>query len=120
AAQQQVPGISLATVYRNLRILADEGELVQVKLPGESPRYELSGREHHHHFQCRYCQRAFEVYGCPGTLAHLAPPGFLVEDHEVILYGQCSGCIQVPLESRPRPQAGSIIPPGNNLQPSRS
>lgn len=91
-AQQQLPSLSLATVYRTLKKLQDEGELHPVVLPGEAMRYELAGATHHHHFQCRSCQRVFEVTACPGNLASLAPPGFAVEDHEITLYGRCSDC----------------------------
>jgi Fur family ferric uptake transcriptional regulator len=92
AAQAGAPGLSIATVYRNLRMLLDEGELRSVVLPGENPRFELTGGGHHHHFQCRRCQRVFEVDACPGDLASLAPPGFTVEDHDLTLYGRCSDC----------------------------
>lgn len=92
AAEAVVPGLSLATVYRNLRTLVEEGELLTVTLPGEVPRYEIAGAGHHHHFQCESCQRVFEVHACPGNLAGLAPKGFVVERHELTLYGRCSEC----------------------------
>lgn len=92
AAEVAAPGLSLATVYRNLRTLVEEGELLAVTLPGEVPRYELAGAGHHHHFQCESCQRVFEVHACPGNLAGLAPKGFVVERHELTLYGRCSDC----------------------------
>jgi len=92
AAQSTAPGLSIATVYRNLRTLLDEGELRAVMLPGENARYELADIGHHHHFQCLACQRVFEVEACPGDLASLAPAGFTVEDHELTLYGRCREC----------------------------
>lgn len=92
AAEVAAPGLSLATVYRNLRTLVEEGELLAVTLPGEVPRYEIAGAGHHHHFQCESCQRVFEVHACPGNLAGLAPKGFVVERHELTLYGRCSDC----------------------------
>jgi Fur family transcriptional regulator, ferric uptake regulator len=92
AAETDAPGLSIATVYRNVRTLLDEGELKSVMLPGEVARYELAGGGHHHHFQCLSCQRVFEVEACPGNLASLAPPGFTVEDHDLTLYGQCNEC----------------------------
>ena len=92
AAQQQVPGLGIATVYRNLKALVDEGELQPVNLPGENPRFELAGRHHHHHFQCRQCDRVFDVHACPGNLSALAPQGFTVEDHDLTLYGRCKDC----------------------------
>ncbi len=92
AAQGGAPGLSIATVYRNLRALIDDGQLRPVVLPGENARYELAGGGHHHHFQCLQCQRVFEVDACPGDLASLAPAGFAVEDHDLTLYGRCSDC----------------------------
>jgi Fur family transcriptional regulator, ferric uptake regulator len=91
-AQAHTPGLGIATVYRNLKALVDEGELKLVYLPGENPRYEMAGHDHHHHFQCTRCQRVFDVHACPGDLSRLAPRGFTVEDHELTLYGRCSEC----------------------------
>ena len=92
AAKNQVPGLGIATVYRNLKALALEGELRSVDLPGENPRYELVGQAHHHHFQCNACHRVFDVHACPGDLSKLAPLGFTVEDHDLTLYGKCGDC----------------------------
>ena len=92
AAQDDAPGLSLATVYRNLKTMVEEGDLRPVSLPGENVRYELAGHRHHHHFQCTQCQRVFDVHACPGDLSRLAPPGFLVEDHDLTLYGRCGDC----------------------------
>lgn len=91
-AARVVPGIGLATVYRALKSLIESGEVVTVELPGDTPRYELAHPHHHHHFRCRSCGRVFEVEGCPGDLAALAPQGFSVDGHEVVLYGRCAGC----------------------------
>ncbi|MGQ3050181.1 MAG: Fur family transcriptional regulator [Roseateles sp.] len=102
AAEAGAPGLSLATVYRNLRVLMEEGELRSVLLPGEVARYEVAGGGHHHHFQCLTCQRVFEVDACPGNLAALAPPGFTVEDHDLTLYGRCHDCS--PKRTKPKSQ----------------
>ncbi len=96
AAQPASPGLGMATVYRGLKALLDEGEICAVQLPGENPRYEIAGGHHHHHFQCRQCQRVFDVHACPGDLGRLAPPGFQVEGHEITLYGRCSDCAAPP------------------------
>lgn len=95
AASGSVPGLGIATVYRNLRSLAAEGWLREVELPGGGPiRYEVAGKGHHHHFHCRLCDRVFEVDDCPGDLRALAPPGFRPESHEIILYGLCARCAE--------------------------
>ena len=40
AAQDELPGLGIATVYRSLKDLVEEQWLVVVELPGEAPRYE--------------------------------------------------------------------------------
>ena len=90
----QVAQLGIATVYRNLKSLTQEGRVQVVTLPGESPRYESSAAasHHHHHFQCSLCQRVFDVHDCPGDLKKMAPQGFVVERHELTLYGSCADC----------------------------
>ncbi|MFT3717584.1 Fur family transcriptional regulator [Pseudorhodoferax sp.] len=91
-AQAEVPALGIATVYRNLKQLAEAGEVQAVELPGEAPRFELHGHPHHHHFRCTACQRVFDVHACPGDMGQLAPAGFTVERHELTLYGRCRDC----------------------------
>jgi Fur family transcriptional regulator, ferric uptake regulator len=86
------PGLGIATVYRTLKSGVDGGWLTQVELPGEPPRYESTGKLHHHHFHCRRCDRVYEIEGCPDGLRGLTPPGFSLEAHEVVLYGLCAEC----------------------------
>lgn len=91
-ASVAVPRLSLATVYRKLKVLQDDGDIRAVVIPGQNPRYELATRSHHHHFQCRQCERVFDLEACPGNLDRLAPSGFRVDDHEIILFGSCADC----------------------------
>jgi Fur family transcriptional regulator, ferric uptake regulator len=91
-AQSHVPGLGIATVYRTINSLVEDGWLVPVQLPGDPPRYERSHKKHHHHFHCRGCGRVYDISGCPGNLKALTPPQFVVEDHEVVLYGKCPSC----------------------------
>jgi Fur family ferric uptake transcriptional regulator len=92
AAQAEVPALGIATVYRNLKQLAEAGEVQTVELPGAAPRFEPGGHHHHHHFSCTGCQRVFDVHACPGDMHKLAPAGFTVERHELTLYGRCDDC----------------------------
>ncbi|MFC4452769.1 Fur family transcriptional regulator [Deinococcus sonorensis] len=92
-AQLRLPGLGSATVYRTLKLLQEQGEALAVNLDGE-PRYEASGRGHHHHFSCRSCGRVFSIQSCPVALPSgtVYPGGFVVEEHEVTLYGRCPQC----------------------------
>lgn len=91
-ARGEVGGLGIATVYRNIRTLVNEGWLDVVELPGEVPRYEVHGKSHHHHFRCRQCDRVYEVPGCIGSMNEIVPPGFSLESHELVLYGLCADC----------------------------
>lgn len=92
SAQGDAPGLGIATVYRVLKSMIAEGSATPVELPGAATRYEASHHRHHHHFHCRRCERVFEVDGCPGDLGRIAPPGFVLDGHEVVLYGRCASC----------------------------
>jgi Fur family ferric uptake transcriptional regulator len=92
AAKLVVPQLGIATVYRAIHALLAEGWLTAVEIPGGAPRYEIAGKNHHHHFHCRNCNSVYEIEGCPGNFSKLTPPGFQLENHEVILYGRCSSC----------------------------
>lgn len=91
-AQRRVRGMGMATVYRTLKALVADRGIVEVSLPGEPPRYEIAGKEHHHHFYCRVCGKMYEVEQCPGDLSWLAPAGFILENHDLLLLGQCADC----------------------------
>jgi Fur family ferric uptake transcriptional regulator len=91
-ATRSVRGLGIATVYRSIKSFLEEDMLEVVELPGEPPRYELTGKDHHHHFRCRRCDRVFDIAGCSGSLQSKLPKGFRVETHEVILYGRCAAC----------------------------
>lgn len=92
AARSILPQLGVATVYRTIRALSEEGLLVPVEIPGENPLYEPAGKLHHHHFRCRDCARVYELEGCLPNLKELTPPGFSFEGHEIVLYGLCSSC----------------------------
>lgn len=91
-AKRRSPGLGIATVYRTIKSLGEGGLLTQVDLPGETPRFEITGKTHHHHFHCRQCDRVYELEGCPEGLARMTPAGFSLEAHEVVLYGRCASC----------------------------
>lgn len=106
-ARVHVPELGIATVYRNLKLLLDEGAIQAVSLPGENPRYESMhpAHDHHHHFHCRSCDRVFDVQGCPGPMDNLAPDGFVVERHDLTLYGTCADCSGARRSTRGRSKA---------------
>ncbi len=109
-AQHTVPGLGLATIYRNLKLLVEDGDVRLVELPGEAPRFESAHHGHHHHFQCHACKRVFDVHQCPGDFSALAPRGFKVESHEITLYGLCADCGKGPTARPVKPGKKQLAP----------
>ena len=85
-------GVGLATVYRALQRGVEEGTLETVEGLGGGVRYEPKDREHHHHFLCSACDRAFDLVGCVEGLEFLVPDRFQMTRHEVVLFGTCDAC----------------------------
>ncbi|HXX59066.1 MAG TPA: transcriptional repressor [Dehalococcoidales bacterium] len=92
SAKNSVKGLGIATVYRNLKALQEDGSIKKVDLPGQLPRWEMVPEEHHHHFLCRTCDKLFEVHACPENIAALLPDGYILETHDILLQGQCDTC----------------------------
>jgi Fur family transcriptional regulator, ferric uptake regulator len=93
AAQKRAKGLGIATVYRNIGNLVEEGWLSVLELPGALTLYERSGKSHHHHFFCDECTRVFEVSGCLPRIDRLVGSRFHVRRHELVLYGTCAECV---------------------------
>lgn len=88
--------VSLATSYRILQSMADEG-LVDVlrNAEGEAVYRRCSVSSHHHHLLCRTCGKAVEVqapavesWAAKTAQAH----GFTQVQHTVEIYGLCPEC----------------------------
>lgn len=87
------PRISRGTVYRNLNILSEEGQITHVKVPG-ADRYD--GRtDFHYHLICTgcgaVCDAPFSYDPTPDkTIA--AESGYRITRHRMIFEGVCPAC----------------------------
>jgi len=93
SARQQQPTLGIATVYRNIQTLVEEGWLQPVEVPGDSARYEVAGKHHHHHFQCNACGKVYDLEGCAVEGKPKLPRGFRASGHEFYVYGTCAACV---------------------------
>jgi Fur family ferric uptake transcriptional regulator len=93
-ACETLPQLGMATVYRAIKLLLETAEIQAVNLPSGETRYESAHLGHHDHFQCRKCGEVFDLHVCPLHLKAGAtlPGGFIVEDHEMTLFGMCAEC----------------------------
>lgn len=90
-----VEGVGLATVYRNLGRLADDGEIDVIRRPGGELAYRACSTGHHHHLVCRDCGRVVEIHDCTigDWAAKLARRhGFTAVEHQAELVGTCATC----------------------------
>ena len=92
--RQEIPNISLGTVYRNLRLLKQGGEIGELELPGLG-RFDGNARDHYH-FRCEECGRIFDV-DLPMQKAMnervAQKTGFKVTHHRLEFRGLCRDCI---------------------------
>lgn len=91
-ARESVPNLGIATVYRALNDLVEEGVLRAVDLPGQTSRYEKGDLAHHHHFHCTECNRVYDLDGCLLRKDLNLPKGFQVQQHDITLTGVCPEC----------------------------
>ncbi|MCE9613460.1 MAG: transcriptional repressor [Lentisphaerae bacterium] len=91
-ARRSAPQLGLATVYRTIKAFQQAGWLHAVAVPGQPPRYEWADATHHHYFHCDACDRVFKLDGCAENLEALAPRGYKIEAHEIMLIGKCPNC----------------------------
>jgi Fur family ferric uptake transcriptional regulator len=97
--RRRLPRVSLATVYRNLRMLAAEGLLTE--------RADVTGMRFdgntaaHDHFTCVACGRIYDVPAAgarPGAARLHA--GFEVFSRRVEFYGRCARCLRAAGSTR--------------------
>ncbi len=93
SGREHLDSLNQATVYRNLKLLVENGWLRKLNHPVLGALYERTVRGHHHHFHCRVCDRVFELPGCALDEEKAVPSGFVAEGHELFLFGVCPSCV---------------------------
>ena len=93
AVRKEIPNISLGTVYRNLRLLKEEGKLLELDLTGLS---RFDGDTHsHYHFRCERCGNIFDLdepVDAEKNERVAQKTGFKVSHHILEFRGLCRDC----------------------------
>ncbi len=88
--------VGLATVYRNLRRLADEGGADTIGAESGEQAFMWCGAGHHHHLACRVCGRVEEIRDCGAlqewTRRVAGQHRFTAVEHRAELVGVCRDC----------------------------
>lgn len=88
------PGISRATVYRNLAALAGEGLIQRVTHLDAADRFDFNLAPHYH-FICQGCGKVYDVelpYQDKLLEAIQPLPGFTYQQHHLTVTGLCPHC----------------------------
>ena len=92
--RKDIPNISLGTVYRNLRLLCQSGEIAELDLCGNLSRFDAR-QDDHYHFRCEKCGQVFDVdepvdKKIDGRIARKT--GFVIIYHKLEFRGVCLEC----------------------------
>lgn len=91
--RQQLPNISLGTVYRNLRFLVEQGDILSLKL-GDGKEHFDGHTASHYHFICSECGDIEDIFMdsldiCEAASEHCSGE---ITGHSTYFYGLCSKC----------------------------
>ena len=89
--------ISKATVYRNLRQLAENKIIRSVSIPDGLERYDGRNSQHYH-FKCSNCENIYDVdieYIDSIDETVFKKYGFQIERHDIIFTGICKQCREI-------------------------
>ena len=85
------PNISLGTVYRNLKLLADEGDIITLETSDKKIHYD-GDISRHSHFICEKCGKIIDLFKPSKLPDELTELGLTVKGEKCIYYGDCTDC----------------------------
>ena len=97
-ARQEIPHISLGTVYRNLKSLVESHEILQLDIVDGTSRFD-GNSANHYHFRCERCGQIFDldepVDKSIGERVEKST-GFKVSQQRMEFIGLCDSCQSNP------------------------
>lgn len=92
--KKKLSRISLATVYRNLEILTEVGQVSKIEISGRQKRFDIE-IHHHDHVYCLDCHRVDNIDLEKSTRAAIKPMdlcGYAIDGYRVEFKGVCPDC----------------------------
>lgn len=93
--REQIPNISLGTVYRNLSLLADTNQILRLTCDGKTDHYDANTKPHIH-FMCNKCSAVIDLeLDFPHNLLDLGAANFngLIDSCNILFTGVCYNCL---------------------------
>lgn len=91
SAREMEPNISLGTVYRNLKLLADEGEIITLETVDKRLHYD-GDLSNHSHFICEDCGKIVDLFKPSAIPSEIGELGLKLTGQKCIYYGKCEEC----------------------------
>ena len=92
--REEIPNISKATVYRNLKVLKEVGQVRELNLDGTKGRFEVAIASHYH-FRCENCGRVLDLDTPINTELDrevAKQTGLRISHHQLEFRGLCHDC----------------------------
>lgn len=93
-ARKKIPNISKGTVYRNLKVLQEIGQVRELNLDGTKSRFEVAIASHYH-FRCENCGRVLDLNVPIHTELDreiAKQTGLRISHHQLEFRGLCHDC----------------------------
>lgn len=90
------PHISKGTVYRNLNLLAEQGNILRINTKEGTYHFD-SRTDMHYHFTCIKCGKMYDMpvshdFGIDRAKKDAALKGFHIQEHLLLFTGLCPEC----------------------------
>lgn len=90
-AKQVMPSIAIGTVYRNLGLMTEAGEIRRIPIPDSADRYDKSTKPHEH-LVCQKCGEVHDVF-IDGLMEYLSrQTGVEITGYDLNLRFICENC----------------------------
>ena len=91
--REEIPNISLGTVYRNLALLSRTGHILKLDLGTGSEHFD-GDISSHYHIVCKKCNQVTDVYEHEDSLNAFASKYFKgkITGHSLVFFGECENC----------------------------
>lgn len=92
--EQPDSNIGIATVYRNLRRMADSGCIKIISGLEDAEHFDHNTHTHYH-FLCEQCNRVFDIDAdvAPEVIENTQNnTGFRITDYDIVFHGICKDC----------------------------
>ena len=92
SAREAEPNISLGTVYRNLKLLSEDGSIITLETEDKRLHYD-GDTSRHSHFICSRCGKIIDLFRPAKTPDEISDKGLMVTSEKCVYYGKCNDCL---------------------------